>query len=356
MPYEDYFKAASEGLIIVDRSGHIIEVNPRAEQLFGYPQEELVGQSIEVLVPTQTRNLHTEHVRGFFAAPRTRPMGLGLSLAARRKNGSEFPVEISLTYARGTARGDLVVAAVIDVSERLTLESAARRAETINSMGTLAAGIAHDLNNPLQVIRSRAELLLESTSTMPASEMNDDILAIHRQAQRAGHILEGFLELSTLREKGFAEVDIKGLLDNALLLIGEQMRKAKIDVKMNLEPNLPAVMGDAVALDRVLINLLGNARDAMPGGGAIVITSGLLSERPGWLRLSVADTGSGISADSLGKVFNMLYTTKPRGSGLGLWLSRRVVQQHNGTIEVQSEPGKGTIFTITLPTVDSSRP
>ena len=354
MPYEEYFKAASEGLIIVDRHGRILEVNPQAEQLFGYSQAELVGQPVELLVPMQIRELHHGHVADYFAAPRTRAMGRGLSFAARRKDGSEFPVEISLTYARGTARGDLVVAAVTDISERLALEHEARRAETITSLGTLAAGIAHDLNNPLQVIRSRSELLLESPGTTPASEMNEDLDAIHRQAQRASQIVEGFLELSRQREKAIAQVNINELINAALLLIGDQLRKVDIDVQTNLDRNLPPIMGHAIALERVLINLLSNARDAMPQGGVVMITSGLLNDRPGWLHLTVADTGPGIPSDTLDKVFNLLYTTKASGSGLGLWLSQRIVNEHNGRIEVQSEPGKGTTFTITLPTEPSS--
>ncbi|HTW87661.1 MAG TPA: ATP-binding protein [Candidatus Binataceae bacterium] len=354
MPYEEYFKAASEGLIVVDRQGRILEANPQAEQLFGYTQEELLGQPVELLVPTQNRELHHRHVGDYFSAPRTRVMGRGLSLAARRKDGSEFPVEISLTYARGTARGDLVVAAVTDISERLALEHEARRAETITSLGTLAAGIAHDLNNPLQVIRSRSELLLESPGTTPASEMNEDLDAIHRQAERAGQIVEGFLELSRQREKVVAPVNINELINAVLLLIGDQLRKVDIDVQTNLDRNLPPIVGHAIALERVLINLLSNARDAMPQGGAVLITSGLLDGRPGWLHLTVADTGPGIPADSLDKVFNLLYTTKVSGSGLGLWLSQRIVNEHQGRIEVHSNPGKGTTFKITLPTQDSS--
>lgn len=355
MPYEEYFNDASEGLIIVDRSGHILETNPSADQLFGYSEAELVGQPIEFLMPARIHELHRKHMQDFFALPRTRAMGNGLNLAARRKDGSEFPVEISLNYARDTPRGNLVVAAVVDISGRLALEIAARRAETVHSIGTMAAGIAHDLGTPLQVIRARAELLMEATRTATDSEKSDDAAAIYRQAQRAGHIVEGFLELSGQREKTITNVDLQQVIDHVLLLIGDQIRKVEIEVRTNMQPNLPTIMGDGVALERVLINLIENARDAMPEGGSIVITSGLISERPGWLHLSIADTGSGIPADALGKVFSMLYTTKPRGGGLGLWLSQRIVQEHNGRIEVQSEPGKGATFTITLPTMDSSR-
>jgi PAS domain S-box-containing protein len=355
MPYKEYFKAATEGLIIVDRSGRIMEANPAAERLFGYSPQELVGQPIELLLPAQLREFHRKHIEDYFAAPRTRAMGLGVSLAARRKDGGEFPVEISLTYARGTQRGDLIVAAIIDISQRLALEQEMRRAETLTSLGTLAAGIAHDLNNPLQVIRSRSELLLESPDATPASELREDHAAIHRQAQRASAIIEEFLDLSRQRAKVLAPVDINELVDRALLLIGEQLRKLGIKLVTRLDRSLPEITGDATALERVLINLLTNARDAMPEGGAVMIASGLLTEEPNWLYLTVADTGRGINADALGKVFNLLYTTKTGGSGLGLWLSQRIIQEHNGKIDVQSEPGKGTTFTIRLPAGDSSR-
>ena len=354
MPYEEYFKAATEGLIVVDRTGRILEANAGVERLFGYSEEELIGQPIELLVPEQLRDLHSKHVNDFFAAPRTRAMGRGLSLAGRRKDGSEFPLEISLTYARDTRRGDLVVAAIIDISERLALEQEVRRAETLTSLGTLAAGIAHDLNNPLQVIRSTSEFLLESPDSTPASEMREDHATIQRQAQRASSIIEEFLQLSRQREKVLAPVDINDLVDRALLLIGEQMRKVGIRLETRLDRSLPEITGDAIALERVLINLLANARDAMPHGGAITITSGLVTEQPEWLHLTVADSGPGIHPDALSKVFNLLYTTKSDGSGLGLWLSRRIIHEHNGKIDVQTELGKGTSFTIRLPKGDSS--
>ncbi|MGH9830882.1 MAG: PAS domain S-box protein, partial [Blastocatellia bacterium] len=155
MPYEQYFRTATESLIIVDRAGRIVEANLTTEKLFGYDPDELTGRPIEVLLPESLRELHRGHVERYFAEPRTRAMGKGLNLVGRRQDGSEFPVDISLTYAPGTSRGDLVIAAISDITERLALEHEARMAESATSLGTFAAGIAHDLNNPLQVIRSR---------------------------------------------------------------------------------------------------------------------------------------------------------------------------------------------------------
>ncbi len=349
MPYAEYFRAATEGLIIVDRSGRIVEANPEAERLFGYSEAELLGQPIELLVPEQLRQSHAAHVKRYFAAPRTRAMGRGLSLAGRRKDGSEFPLEISLTYAENTTRGDLVVAAVVDISARLALEQEVRRAETLTSMGILVAGIAHDLNNPLQVIRSRAELLLDSPEAPPA-EILADVGTIHRHAQRASAIVEQFLELSRNREKVLAPVDVNALVDRTLLLIGDQLRKRGIAVETHLAANLPKVNGDAIALERVLINLLTNARDAMPRGGTITIASRVLQvDEQKSLHVSVTDNGPGILPDVLGKIFDLLYTTKAEGSGLGLWLSRRIVQEHHGRMEVSSRLGEGTTFDIWLP-------
>lgn len=352
MPYEEYFKVSSESLIIADRSGHIVEANRKTEELFGYSIDELIGQPVEMLLPDKLHVAHRKHVQDFFAAPRTRAMGLGLSLVGRRKDGSEFPVEVSLAFARGTPRGDLVVAAVTDITQRLALEVEARRAETITSLGAIAAGIAHDLNNPLQVIRSRAELLLESDTGF-SDETREDIEAIHRQAQRAGKIVEEFLELSRQRVKTLGPLNLNQLVERALLLVGDQIRKAGISIETQLDERLPAIVGDSTALERVLINLLSNARDAMPQGGSVTISSGALSEREGWLHLSVTDTGPGIEAEKLPKIFDLLYTTKTGGTGLGLWLSRRILQEHNGKLEVASEIGTGSKFTMRLPATAS---
>lgn len=161
MPYEEYFKAASESLIVVDPDGRILEANLKTEQLFGYRQDELVGQPVDLLLPEQLRESHREHVDGYFATPRTRVMGRGLNLLGRRKDGSEFPVEVSLTYAQGTLRGDLVVATAIDITQCLALEREARKAETITSLGTIAVGIAHELNQPLGAILVRISSMRE---------------------------------------------------------------------------------------------------------------------------------------------------------------------------------------------------
>jgi len=351
MPYEAYFKAATEGLIIVDRRGFILQVNPKIELLFGYSKAELVGQPIEILLPEELRSVHRKHCDGYYGTPRNRSMGVGLNLAAHRKDGTEFPVEVSLTYARDTSRGDVVVAAVTDISQRLALERDARRMETITSLGTIAAGVAHDLNNPLQIILSRAELLLAGEGL--TREVREDLAVVQRHAQRASRIVDEFVQLSRYSKKTRTPVDINRVVADTLMLMGEQLRERGISITTTIDRDLPLVTGDATALERVLVNLLTNARDVIPEGGTVTIQASRIADRPQWLSLTVADTGPGIPQERACKIFDLHYTTRTEGTGLGLWLSRRIILEHGGKIEVESTPGKGTIFTIALPGADS---
>lgn len=349
MPYEEYFKAATEALLIINREGQILELNPKAAEIFGYGPEELVGKSVELLLPERFRHRHREHRQRYIAAPSSRPMGLGLDLVGRRKDGSEFFTEVSLTYARGTERGDLVVAAIADISERLELEHEARRAETLASLGTIAAGIAHDLNNPLSVILSRAELLLTADGSPLPESAREDISVMRRHALRASRIVGEFLQLARPNSRVSSSVDLNELVKRVLLLLSERMRRSKIEIVSVLEERLPRTLGDATSLERVVINLLTNARDAMPDGGVVSIETGISAENPLSLRLTVTDTGKGIPPEALGKIFDLLYTTKSHGTGLGLWLSRRIVEEHKGKITVRSDQGRGATFIVTLP-------
>jgi PAS domain S-box-containing protein len=355
MPYEAYFRGASQGLVVLDDHGLILEANPKASQLFGYTGGELVGQSIELLIPQRLREEYRKRREGYLRVLHTRSMSMsfGVDVVGRRKDGSEFPVEVSLTYAPGTRHGDVIVVAVTDVTERLALEREARRSETLTSLGTVAAGIAHDLNNPLSVILSRSELLMAmSVEALSSETVSEDLDVIHRQAHRASSIVSGFLELSRHGSNLSAVVSLNDVVDKALLLMRDEMRKKGIEVSSRLDRELPAMYGDAVALERVLINLLSNARDAMVDGGVVRIETARMEERPGWLRLTVADNGPGIRPDALEKIFDLLYTSKPGGTGLGLWLSRRIAQEHKGRIQVQSELGEGATFTLTFPAID----
>jgi PAS domain S-box-containing protein len=318
--------------------------------MFGYGHGELDGRPVEILVPERVLSRHVAHRASFMNAPRSRPMGIGLDLAGRRRDGSEFPLEISLNYVAPESGHQLVVCFITDISERVAFEHRTRQAETMNALGSIAAGIAHDLNNPLAIVSSRSELML-SLLEVGNPDLRQDLEVLHRNAERASRIATGLLTLAAQRSSERQSVNINELVEASILLIGGEFRRSNIDVITSLDRNLPPVPGDPTALQRVLMNLVMNARDAMPEGGKLVITSRPAPAQAGMVQLCVADTGAGIPPDVLPKLFDIFFTTKTSGTGLGLWLAYRTLREHGGRIEVESDPGKGTRFTLTLPII-----
>ncbi len=345
-----YFESSVEGIISTDSAGIIRQLNPRGQELFGYREIELVGQPIEVLVPQRFHYRHEAHRSAFFTAPKSRMMGRGMEVAGRRKDGSEFPAEISLNVV-DTRRGKLVIAFVADISERRDMEREARRNETVDALAAVAAGIAHELNNPLAVMAARIELMLALGEDL-STRTRDDLLILQKNIERATRISHNLLSIARQRPGARYAMDMNVAVEEALLIARAEPRDGAVRYETNLDRSLPEVMGEPTGLEQVLINLILNARDA--GARLIRIETAPAAERAGYLRLSVSDDGSGIKSDVLGKLFQPFFTTKPKGTGLGLWLSQRIVRDHGGSIAVESVAGKGATFTITLPTIGES--
>jgi len=345
------FESAAQGIAIIDQRSHIVSANPQLEQIFGYNRAELVGQSIEMLLPERLRATHVAHRDNYFKSPRPRPMGLGLDLVGRRKDGTEFPVEVSLSSFE-SADGRLAMAFITDISERLKLEHESRRSERLVTLGAISAGIAHELNNPIGIICSRIELMLaDAESRKLPAEVEEDLHVLHRNALRVSKTAQGLLTLARQRPKQRKRIDLNSEIEETLLLIGKQMSKEGIQVATVLDRTLPPLIGDPVALQEVLLNLIMNAREAMSGGGTVRIETDRAPDRADWIRLVVTDSGCGISPEVMAKLFDPFYTNKVAGTGLGLWISKRIVRDHRGTIEVQSEPGRGASFIMTFPSV-----
>jgi PAS domain S-box-containing protein len=343
-----YLDSAVEGIVSVDDHGNILSANPAAQQLFGYSRGELVGQPIEILIPERLTSRHRSHRAQYFEAPRSRRMGLGLDLFGKRKNGSEFPVEVSLSFVQ-TDKGRLAVAFVTDITERRALEREARRGQTLAALGLVAAGIVHEINTPIGIISSRAEFLLTEGSGL-ASDFREGLDVIHRNALRVGRITQGLLNLARQEHKAWSSLNINDVVENVLLLIAKQMSKDGIRIETALDPAIPRVNGDLTAIEDVMINLFVNARDAMPGGGTIKIKTEIAGNPPGGVRIIVADQGAGVRSEQIPRLFDPFFSTKDKGLGVGLWLTRRIVAEHQGTIDVKSELGKGTQFFVVLPT------
>jgi hypothetical protein len=316
--------------------------------MFGYSRDELIGQPVELLIPTRLRERHVGHRAAYMAAPRVRSMGQGLDLSGLKKDGTEFPVEVSLSYVH-TEEGTRAIAFVTDISERVAFQRAARQADKLAALGTLSAGIAHEINNPIGIITSRVEvMLLEGEGGALPAELRKDLEVILRQARRVAAITQGLLSFARQSSGVRAPVNLNRVVEEIFHLVQKDLTRGHIEVTLSLDETLPDSVADANAIGQVLLNLLTNARSAMPDGGQITIAT---SYQPATrsLRLTVTDTGSGIPPEILPKIFDPFFTTRSDGTGLGLSISHGIVHDHHGILAVRSEVGKGTTFTLTFP-------
>jgi PAS domain S-box-containing protein len=380
-------EAAPDAILAVDASGRVVLVNAQAECLFGYRRSELVGQPVEVLVPHGVRELHVAHRMRFIADPRPRPMGTGLQLAARRKDGSEFPVEISLS-ALAVEQGLLVSASVRDITDRIEaqaererllaraerdrLERRSHQSQRMECLGQLAGGIAHDFNNLLGVILNYAAFVADVASASARSDRSGpwpavarDVEQIRLAAERATELtrqLLAFGRREVVRPRAVNLNDVVTDVEQVLRrILGEQ-----VQLKISLAEDLWPVLADPAWLERVLVNVAVNARDAMPAGGTLTVQTGNMdidddyaSVRPGLMtgrhvRLQVSDTGTGMPRHVLDRVFEPFFTTKPKGEGTGLGLATvyGIIAQAEGHAQLYSEPGHGTTFAALLPATD----
>jgi PAS domain S-box-containing protein len=341
-----FLESAAEAVLIADPTGRLTIVNTQAEQLFGYSRDELLGQPVELLIPERLRERHREHRSRYLADPKIVPIGSRLTLVGRRRDGTEFPAEISLSFI-DTEDGLRVMAFIVDITERVAMQQRARQTEKLAALGTLAAGIAHEVNNPVGIITARTQLMLDDPALTP--EQTTDLEVVLRQARRVGKIITGLLSFAR-RSPGTREpVDVNAIIDDTLALVGEPMRKSRVAVTLRLDPALPSVVGDPTAIQQVILNLLTNAREAMTDGGELRVATGVVGPDAGRVRVTVSDTGPGMPPEVVGKIFEPFFSTKAHGTGLGLAVSYGIVRDHHGTIDVESRPAEGTTFVLTFP-------
>jgi two-component system NtrC family sensor kinase len=220
------------------------------------------------------------------------------------------------------------------------------RSEKLASLGKLAAGVAHEINNPLTGVLTNASLLLED---LPEGDhRKEDAQVIVNETIRCREIVKRLLDFARQTKPMKKNTNINSLVDNIVLLVRNQTSFRNIDIQRNLEENLPEIMADGDQIQQVIINFTLNASDAMPNGGSLNIQSGVMGNGE-YIELKFTDTGLGISEENKNRIFDPFFTTKESGTGLGLSISYGIVEQHGGTIHVESEVGKGTTFIVQLP-------
>lgn len=337
-------EAAPNAMIMMAADGSIVLANSQAEKLFGYGRGELLWLFIEALVPKRYRSAHPGHRDGFFANPHARSMGAGRDLYGARKDGSEVPVEIGLNPIE-TPQGRFVLASIIDITERKTMEKRLAQSEALAAVGTMAAAVAHEIRNPLGSIVMAAKAM--ARGGLEKEDMGQVLSVLVDESQRLNRTLEDFLHFARPREPKLQPGDLNAAAREILVAVkADPEIVGKTVVQEKFDNKLPPVPFDPDLMRQVLWNVIRNGFQALGGTGRLEVRT---EARGGEALVCVADNGPGIPASQIEKIFQPFYTTKTKGTGLGLSISRNIIIAHGGELSVQSEPGKGAQVAILLP-------
>jgi PAS domain S-box-containing protein len=355
-------EAALDAIVLADAQGKIYEINPAAERIFGITRAAAVGRLVgEVIVPPSARAAHEMAWARYLATGEARILGRRIEVNAVNADGSEFPVE--LTVVRLPEEPPVFAAFVRDLTERRSLEAQLLHAQKMEAVGRLAGGIAHDFNNLLTVILSYAALML---SEMPSGNTHrDDVAEISKAAARAAALTQQLLAFGRKQRLDRKVLVLDALLRNIGAMI-ERVLAPTVSLAWKLDAPALTVNADPGSLEQVVMNLVINARDAMPEGGTLTIATSRVEvteqSEPAlpagiYVKLSTADSGAGMSTATKARIFEPFFTTKEAmGTGLGLAMVLGIVEQSGGTVRVDSAIGKGTTFDVYLPIADESPP
>lgn len=342
--------SAPDPTLVVDAAGTIVLVNQQVERVFGYDRNDLVGRPIEVLVPERFRPGHPDKRNGFLANPGERPLSMAAEVQILHSDGHESPVEIALSPL-DTEEGLLVTAAIRDLSERhRLLQEAERMREEI------IATVSHELRTPLTSIIGYTELLSDLDEMDLSARARKLVNVIERNAARELRLVDDLLTMAFLDGKmlriALGPVDLVGVARRVCTDLRPRARERGIRFGFEGEEDLPAVRGDFYRLVQVLENLVTNAcKFTQPGGSVTVRVRRGASAGV----LQVVDTGSGLDPEERSRVFERLYraptavAAQVQGAGLGLSIVQKIVEGHHGRVEVDSEVGRGTTFTVRIP-------
>jgi PAS domain S-box-containing protein len=349
--YKTLVENVGLGVMLISADFRILAINSQQARLFKKPADGFIGK--ECFREFEKREAPCPHCPGVPAMA----TGLPAEVEARgkRDDGSGTLVRVQAFPVLNPDGGPVTsfIEVVEDISERKKVEQerSSLQAQLIQSskmaaIGRLASGVAHEINNPLTIILGLSQLLAKKAENDPS--LQADMKEIETAAVRCRNIVSSLLAYARNENDAFSTLNVNDAIEKSIGLVGHQMELNKVKIQKQLDASLPSITGNTHQLIQVFINLMTNAADAMPGGGTLYISSERAGDR---LLVRFADTGQGIPAGMLKEILDPFFTTKPvgKGTGLGLSISARIIENHKGTIQIESEVGKGTIFTLSFP-------
>jgi PAS domain S-box-containing protein len=335
--------SATDAIVTINEDHVIIGYNQGAEKMFGFTREEALGQDLNIIIPPPYKAEHRDYVRRYVATREARVIGKHVRLSAQRRDGSEFPMSISFSVAE--IRDNLYFTGIIrDITEYQEMEDRVLQTERLAAVGNTVTHITHEIKNPLLIIGGFARQLLKVSGWDEKNRRRLTIMAeeVSNLEKMVAEMRDFVRRPPAAKERGRLETR----LSEALELFQDTFRERQVKVKRVEEGPLPELVFDPKLLHQVLLNLFNNALEAMPRGGELTVTTRVGGDSA---EIVVADTGEGMTPEVAANVFQPYFTTKAKGTGLGLAISQNIIQEHGGSIEVESTPGQGSAFTIRLP-------
>lgn len=349
--YRTFIETAKSAIIAVDEEANIILYNPAAEGLFEYGTEEVRDKEFFMLFPEKHKDLVKDKHTLKNGNKDSFEQGLMFESEGLSKSGREFPIEVSLSRCKIDGRS-VLTAIIFDITERKHMEAQLHQSSKLAAIGELISGVTHEINNPLAVVIGYSEMMLEEPDL--DEESKKAVESINREAERARKVIQNLLSFARKHNPEKEQIQANDVLDTTLGLVSYELTKNKVNVIQNLNPDLPEIVADPNQLQQVFMNLIMNALHALEDSSDernLTIISKIKDGRKDFLQLIFEDSGPGIPADILPKIFDPFYTSKPKGkgTGLGLSVSFGIIKEHGGDIYAENTGSKGARFIIDLP-------
>lgn len=355
---EALLATAVDGIVIIDAMGNVQVYSPACEKLFGYTADEVIGQNVKMLMPAPYREEHDGYLEHYRTTGQKRIIGIGRDVHARRKDGSTFPMYLSV--GEGIIAGEQIFVGIIhDITERRSTERHLRDVQAellhvsrLSAMGQMAAALAHELNQPLSAVMNYVNAARRTIAGIEIPEVVRSLEYLEKasaQTSRAGQIIRRLREFIAKDKSNRAFENLNKVVEEAVALSVTGLAENNVKVRTEYQAELPPVLIDKIQIQQVILNLVRNSFEAMKSVERRELTISTLTDEAGSVVVSISDTGPGLTAEVQAQLFQPFTTTKQDGMGIGLSICRSIIDSHDGLLWASANTEQGVTFTFRLP-------